>query len=114
MDGLPALRAGRESLEVKEFENELKEFLKDPDAWEDEKRKETVGDDAHKALFALANDLEAKDPKKYAKVIKRCRAGHYHDFAAKVATPKMDMHNDLLEVGLADVDQRMQDGEFDS
>jgi hypothetical protein len=97
-----------------DFKQELKNFLDNPDAWEEEKRTETVGDDAHKALFALAEELEVKDPAKYAKVIKRCRNGHYHDFASKIASPKMEMHKDLLEVGLTDVDKRMQDGDFDS
>lgn len=97
-----------------DFQQDLKRFLDDPDAWEEEKRAETVGDDAHKALFKLADELEAKDSAKYQKIIKRCRNGHYHDFASKAATPKMDMHRDLLEVGLIDVDRRMQNGEFDS
>lgn len=88
--------------------------LADPDKFEEEMRRETVGDDAHKALFALADELVAKDPVKYAKIIKRCRNGHYHDFATKAATPKMDMHHDLLEAGLTEVDQRMQNGDFDS
>jgi hypothetical protein len=88
--------------------------LQDPDKFEEEMRRETVGDDAHNTLFALADELAAKDPVKYAKVIKRCRNGHYHDFATQAATPKMDMHNDLLEVGLIDIDQRMQNGDFDS
>lgn len=82
--------------------------------FEEEMRRDSIGDDAHKASFALANELEAKDPAKYAKVIKRCRNGHYHDFATKVAFPKMDMHTDLLSVGLTDVDERMQEGDFDS
>lgn len=84
------------------------------DEFEDKMRTDTVGDEAHKNLFALAADLEKKDPVKYAKIIKRCCDGHYHDFATKVATPKMAMHMDLLEVGLTDIDQRMQNGEFDS
>lgn len=99
---------------MKDFEDELEDFLKDPDAWENDKRRETIGDDAHKALFALANELEAKDSVKYKKIIDKCRKGYYHDFATKTATPKMDMHRDLLEAGLTDVDKRMQDGEFDS
>lgn len=97
-----------------DFETELKEFSEDPDAWEAKQRKETVGDDAHKALFALADTLTAKDPKKYAKIIVRCRTGDYHDFASKATFPKMEMHQDLLEVGLIDIDKRMQYGEFDS
>lgn len=84
------------------------------DNFEEKWRKDSVGDDAHQALFSLANELEAKDPEKYKKIITRCRNGHYHDFATKVATPKMDMHRDLLEVGLNNVDARMQEGEFDS
>lgn len=86
----------------------------DFDKFEEDMRKDTVGDEAHQALFALAKELEAKDPVKYKKIIKRCRNGHYHDFATKVAAPKMEMHADLLEAGLDDVDARMQDGEFDS
>lgn len=84
------------------------------DELEDEWRKDTIGDKAHQKLFALADELEKKDPVKYEKIIKRCRNGHYHDFATKVATPKMDMHTDLLAVGLTDIDKQMQDGEFDS
>lgn len=83
------------------------------DKFEDKMRKDTVGDQAHQNLFALADELEKKDPVKYSKIIVRCRSGHYHDFATKVAFPKMEMHIDLLEVGLTDVDKRMQDGEFD-
>lgn len=106
--------AGEVNSMSKTFEEDLKSFVADPDAWEEEKRRETVGDDAHKALFALANELEAKDPSKYAKVIERCRNGHYHDFATKCASPKIEMHHDLLEVGLIEVDKRMQNGDFDS
>lgn len=84
------------------------------DNLEDKMRLDTVGDAAHRALFKLASELEAKDSDKYARLIKRCRNGHYHDFATKVATPKMDMHQDLLAVGLTDIDKRMQEGEFDS
>lgn len=99
---------------MKTFEAELDNFLEDPDAWEEGKRLETIGDDAHQALFALAEELEGRDAIKYAKVIQRCRNGHYHDFASKSTFPKIDMHNDLLAVGLTDIDKRMQDGEFDS
>lgn len=93
---------------------DIAQALADPDRFEEEMRRDTVGDDAHKALFALADELEAKDKAKYAQIIERCRNGHYHDFATKVAFPKMDMHKDLLVAGLTDVDERMQDGEFDS
>lgn len=74
----------------------------------------TKNDQAERNLYALADDLEAKDPEKYKLIIHRCRNRHYHDFGTTAATPKMDMHMDLLAVGLTDVDQRMQDGEFDS
>lgn len=93
---------------------DLAKALEDPEQFEEDMRKDTIGDDAHKALFALADDLEVRDSVKYEKIIKRCRNGYYHDFATKVASPKMEMHHDLLEVGLTDVDDRMQDGEFDS
>lgn len=96
------------------FEEDLKSFIDNPDAWEEEKRRETVGDDAHKALFSLANELEAEDPIKYEMIIERCRNGHYHDFASTVAAPKMEMHQDLLALGLTIIDKRMQNGEFDS
>lgn len=84
------------------------------DEFEDDMRRETIGDEAHQRLFELANDLEKQDPVKYKKIIERCRNGHYHDFASKVATPKMDMHRDLLEAGLVVVDKQMIDGYFDS
>lgn len=84
------------------------------DEFEKYMRNETIGDSAHLALFKLAEELESKDAEKYAKIIKRCRNGHYHDFATKVATPKMDMHRDLLEVGLTDIDEKMQNGDYDS
>lgn len=84
------------------------------DEFEDKMRNDTIGDEAHTKLFALADELEAKDPIKYKKIIHRCRTGYYHDFATKIAAPKMEMHKDLLEVGLTDIDNRMQDGEFDS
>lgn len=84
------------------------------DKFEETMRKDTIGDEAHQKLFALADELEAKDPVKYKLIIHRCRTGHYHDFATKVAAPKMEMHHDLLAVGLTEVDARMQDGEFDS
>lgn len=74
----------------------------------------TKNDQAHRNLYALADELEAKDKAKYAKIIDRCRSGYYHDFASLEAFPKMRMHQDLLDAGLSDVDQRMQDGEFDS
>lgn len=86
----------------------------DFDKLEDTLRLDSVGDDAHKKLFALADELEAKDDDKYKNIIERCRNGYYHDFATKASFPKMDMHKDLLEAGLDDVDERMQDGEFDS
>ena len=84
------------------------------DEFERYMRHETIGDQAHLALFQLANELESEDPDRYKKIIKRCRNGHYHDFATKIAMPKMEMHRDLLEVGLVSVDERMQNGEFDS
>lgn len=84
------------------------------DKFESKMRHDTIGDEAHVKLFSLADELEAKDPVKYKKIIERCRNGHYHDFATKLAAPKMQMHKDLLEVGLSDVDQRMIDGEYDS
>jgi hypothetical protein len=84
------------------------------DKFEDQMRQDTIGDEAHQKLFALAKELEAKDAVRYKKIIERCRNGHYHDFATKATFPKMDMHNDLIAVELTDVDSRMQDGEFDS
>lgn len=95
----------------RDMERKLDEDL---DGIEDGLRKATVGDRAHMRLFALAQQLQSVDPIKYKKIIERCRNGHYHDFATKVATPKMDMHKDLLEVGLVEIDKKMQEGEYDS
>lgn len=76
--------------------------------------KDTENDQAQKNLLKLADDLEARDKVKYAKVIERCRDYSYHDFNSELDAPKMAMHIDLLAVGLVSEDQRMQDGEFDS
>lgn len=82
--------------------------------FEGEMNAATKGDKAHRNLYAVADELEAKDPQKYAKIIDRCRSGYYHDFASLEAFPKMEMHKDLLALGLTEIDQRMQDGDFDS
>lgn len=68
----------------------------------------------HDKLLKVADELEQKDATKYATVIERCRNGDYLDFGSQHATPKMLMHKDLLEVGLTEIDQRMQDGDFDT
>jgi site-specific DNA-adenine methylase len=38
------------------------------DGFEDKMRADTIGDEAHQKLFALAKELETKDPVKYKKI----------------------------------------------
>lgn len=50
---------------------------------------------------------------KYTKIIDRCRDGSYHDFASELATPKMEMVNDLRDAHLNHDAQNVIDGHYD-
>lgn len=39
--------------------------------------------------------------------------GHYHDFQSKVACPKMQLREDLVEARLHDLAQKVVEGEYD-
>lgn len=62
----------------------------------------------------LAADLEAK-PQEYMRdlLIKRARAGHYHDFETQLATPKLTLYKHLLTAGYLDLAQKVRDGGYD-
>lgn len=50
---------------------------------------------------------------KYTKIIDRCRDGSYHDFATELATPKMEMINDLRDAHLNHDAQNVMNGDYD-
>lgn len=62
----------------------------------------------------LVQDLENTTPTlERDEIIQKARAGYYHDFESPYATPKMQLHMDLLAAGLKDIDQQMQNGDYD-
>lgn len=46
-------------------------------------------------------------------IIEKAKDGFYHDFDTLIATPKMQLHLDLLDAGLNQIDQKMQNGDYD-
>lgn len=62
----------------------------------------------------LVRDLEAKpaDPVR-DQIIKRAKAGHYHDFDTSLATPKVTLYKHLLSAGFPDLAQKVKDGAYD-
>lgn len=65
----------------------------------------------------LLAKLKQKLPKEQADAIAlmaiRAEKGYYHDFDTDLPVPKMQLHADLLTVGLEDIDQKMQNGDYD-
>lgn len=59
------------------------------------------------------HDLTEIQRKSIKVMIQLAKKGHYHDFDTELATPKMALHKDLLSVGLTDIDQKMQNGDYD-
>lgn len=62
----------------------------------------------------LVTDLEEK-PAEYMRdlLIKRARAGHYHDFESALDTPKMTLVKHLEHAGYFDLAQKVKDGAYD-
>lgn len=62
----------------------------------------------------LPADLETKPPD-YVRdqLIKRARAGHYHDFETQLASPKLTLYKHLLQCGYQDLAQKVRDGGYD-
>lgn len=46
-------------------------------------------------------------------IIEKAKRGVYHDFKSDLATPKMQLHFDLLDADLVEIDQKMQAGDYD-
>ena len=60
----------------------------------------------------LAAALEELDPPVSDKMIRRARRGEYSDFESDSATPKVDLHTELVELGYTDLANRVVAGEF--
>lgn len=43
----------------------------------------------------------------------KCKRGHYHDFKSSLATPKLQLINDLEAMGLSETAARVLQGHFD-
>lgn len=48
-------------------------------------------------------------------IIIKAKKGDYHDFESELDTPfpKMELHKDLTNAGLIEIDRKMQNGEYD-
>jgi len=66
----------------------------------------------------LVKDLESavigeEQLLKVKTIIKNAKDGYYHDFDTLIATPKIQLHFDLLDAGLVEIDKKMQNGDYD-
>ncbi len=65
-------------------------------------------------FYGLANRLSMTGDSKYKELIANLNNLEYDDFAnEKFATPKLQMINDLTEVGLMDEVARVKNGDYD-
>ena len=58
---------------------------------------------------AIGNEQHSK----VRAIIEKAESGYYHDFDTPIATPKIQLHTDLLDAGLVEIDKKMQDGDYD-
>ena len=62
----------------------------------------------------LVADLEGKPPGVLRdRLIQRAKAGRYHDFDTELATPKVTLYRELLDLGYFDLAQKVKDGGYD-
>lgn len=62
----------------------------------------------------LVADLEGKPPGVLRdRLIQRAKAGRYHDFETELATPKVALYRELLDLGYDDLAQKVRDGGYD-
>lgn len=71
------------------------------------------GDELH-TTEELARALEATNDIRVKPLVWKARRGYYHDFLSPLALPEAQLVNDLLELGLTELAQRVIDGEFDA
>ena len=64
-------------------------------------------DDLNKSI--ISNEMFPK----VKEIIEKARRGYYHDFDTPIATPKIQLHLDLLDAGLTEIDKKMQNGDYD-
>lgn len=62
----------------------------------------------------LVADLEQKPEGVLRdRLILRAKAGRYHDFETPLATPKIALYRELLDLGYDDLAQKVRDGGYD-
>ncbi len=65
-------------------------------------------------LKELVVDLESKPAHVHRDLmIKRAKAGYYHDFLTPAATPKMMLVQDMSMLGFDDIAAKVRSGEYD-
>jgi len=73
--------------------------------------KTTLVKDLHKAL--RDENLTDSQIEQVDDIIVKAKEGHYHDSESELPAPKAQLIEDLQEVGLEEIAQRVEDGDYD-
>lgn len=73
--------------------------------------------DLEKKLASPMRPVGELNTKNYERGIKAiiayAKIGYYHDFITPLGAPKIELHTHLLQMGLGDIDKKMQNGDYD-
>lgn len=72
------------------------------------------GSDKQHTTEKLARALEKTDDIRVKPLVWRARRGYYHDFLSPLPTPELQLVQDLRDLGMEELAQRVIDGEFDA
>lgn len=61
----------------------------------------------------VADLLHKPESKKRTELIDKAKEGYYHDFETPIATPKVQLVQDLEAAGFIDLAIKVKDGEYD-
>jgi hypothetical protein len=75
--------------------------------------KKDLPEDIVATLYLGKSDYSEYQIKKANEIVERAKEGYYHDFDSELETPKIQLHKDLLDAGLVDIDKKMQNGDYD-
>lgn len=75
--------------------------------------KKDLPEDIVATLYMGKREYSEAQIKRADEIVERAKTGYYHDFDSELPAPKMQLHADLLEAGLVEIDQKMQNGDYD-
>lgn len=94
------------------FINKLKFVYLNPEILEESKA-EVETKPIDQKFLDLADQLEKEHGDKYKIIIDKCRSGAYDDWKSELATPKIEMVDDLVAAGLYELSRKVMDGFYD-